>query len=270
MYLKEWLKTNRKFFTEGDLRFMLKDFFSFNNFPFYEKDIILDKEKKFCLDEIKRRYIKGLPLAYILGNEEFLGLKIKINTHVLVPRKETELIVERALDVIKRNNCEFVLDLGCGSGNIAITIRKMTGKNIKVFSSDINLNALMVAKSNCLLHRVNIGLISSNLFGGFKLKSFDVIISNPPYVADSEISGSLKYEPRIALAAGKDGLKFIKAILRQAHLYLKSNGYLIMEIGYNHKVALERLLAKAGKYEIVEWIKDYDDNYRGVMLQAKK
>jgi release factor glutamine methyltransferase len=270
MYLKEWVKTNRHIFTESDLGFMLKEIFSLGNLLLYERNISLDKEKLSCLDKIKRMYLKGLPMAYILGNEEFFGLKLKVNPQVLVPRKETELIVEKALDVIKENSCGFILDLGCGSANIAIAIKKAIGKDIRVFSSDVSLGALTVAKKNCLLHETNILLVNSNLFGGFKFKSFDLIISNPPYVAEGEIRGPLEYEPRIALAAGRDGLAFIKAILSQAHLYLRNNGYLIMEIGYSHKEALSRLLAKTDRYETIEWIKDYDGNCRGILLKNYK
>ena len=186
-----------------------------------------------------------------------------------IEKEKREMIRKELINFIDQSSC-LPLDLGCGSANIAIAIKKAIGKDIRVFSSDVSLGALTVAKKNCLLHETNILLVNSNLFGGFKFKSFDLIISNPPYVAEGEIRGPLEYEPRIALAAGRDGLAFIKAILSQAHLYLRNNGYLIMEIGYSHKEALSRLLAKTDRYETIEWIKDYDGNCRGILLKNYK
>jgi release factor glutamine methyltransferase len=268
MQLKEWIKENRKFFTESDLRFLLKEIFFSSNLPLFEKDIFLDEEKVLYLDEIKHKYTKGLPVAYILGKEEFFGLELKVNPRVLVPRKETELIVEKAIELIREKKFKRILDLGCGSGNIALAIKKILGEKINIFSSDISFDALGVAKTNSFLHHTTIPLVNTNLFNGFKEESFDLIVSNPPYVATSEIDDFLKYEPQQALRAGGYGLSFIKPILARAYLYIRSGGYLVMEIGYNHKQPIEHLLRKIDKYETREWIKDYGGNWRGVILHG--
>lgn len=268
MQLKEWVDTNREFFTEHDLRFLLKEKLSIDANLISRKDFLLDEANLIDLEEIKRVYTEGLPMAYILEKEEFFGLKFKVNPEVLIPRKETELIVEKAIELIKKNNLKYILDLGCGSANIAIAISKSMENRVNIFSSDISLQALMVAKTNSLSHDADIKLINTDLFEGFKKNCFDLVVSNPPYVGSRDIKDSLKYEPLLALEAGSDGLAIIKKILFQSNLYLKKGGYLIMEIGYNQKELVENMLQNIDSYEIIEWIKDYSGNWRGVILHS--
>ena len=104
---------------------------------------------------------------------------------------------------------------------------------------------------------------------GFKHNIFDLVVSNPPYVVSRSIVGGLEYEPRIALEATNNGLYFIEKILQQAHLYLQRGGYLVIEMGYNHKDGVDSILYDMGSYEIVKWIKDYSNNWRGVVLKSK-
>ena len=177
-------------------------------------------------------------------------------------RTEIELLVEKALEIIEANKLNTVLDLCCGAGNIAIAVKKESPGGIKVFASDISLEALRVAKINAKKNKVKIDFIQSDLFTSLKGQFFDIIVSNPPYVEDENIRGSLDYEPRIALSGGADGLAVIKKILEQAHLYLKDKGFLIMEIGYKQKAAIV-----ADKYELIEWIKDYSGHCRGIILK---
>jgi release factor glutamine methyltransferase len=267
MQLQEWLNKNRKFFNESDLRFLIKNELN-NTALLFSDGVHLSSHKLGHLESVKEMYIKGMPLAYILGKEDFLGWEFKVNKEVLVPRRETELITEKAIDIIKKENLRYVLDLCCGCGNIAISIKK-SSKDTLVFASDISPKALRVAKANAEFHNTGINLISTDLFKGFKYGKFDIIISNPPYVEEENIKGALEHEPRIALWGGADGLYFIKKIIGEAYFYLKESGYLVLEIGSNHKEPLERYIDTIKSYEIIEWIKDYSGNWRGTVLRPK-
>ena len=175
--------------------------------------------------------------------------------------------IVRLITSIKRIGA--VLDLGCGSGNIAVSIKKIYGSEVEVFSSDISLEALKIAKKNSALHGTDIAFINADLLSGFKRNSFELIVSNPPYVQSTLIEGSLRHEPRIALEADRDGLKFIKKILLTARSYLKNKGFIIIEIGYNQKEAVAKFVERLGFYEIKEWIKDYSGHWRGIILKRR-
>ncbi len=265
MLLKEWINENKTNFSHSDLQFLLKELFGKENI--FTKDLILDNRRACLLDRTKKLYAKGMPIGYLLRKEEFFGLELMVNPSVLIPRPDTEVITEKAIEVIKKNNLKNILDLCCGSANIAVSIKKSFPQRINMTASDINQKALNVARSNIKAHKVNIKLTKSNLFAAFKGEKFDLIVSNPPYLKNSEIKGSLKYEPRMALSAGKDGLYFLGKILKNAPVHLKENGFLILEAGYRQKKHLELILEKTGKYEIIEWINDYGANFRGVVLR---
>ncbi|MFA5272188.1 MAG: peptide chain release factor N(5)-glutamine methyltransferase [Candidatus Omnitrophota bacterium] len=295
MRLKEWINVNANIFTQSDLRFLLKESFSKNKQNLFGKDIILDNRKIGFLNKVKSSYLKGMPIGYLLKKEEFFGLEFVVNPAVLIPRQDTEIITEKAIEVIKNNNLKNILDLCCGTANIAISIKKffeqkmnlpakkitevhsfearpavLIGegrRRINIVASDISQKALKVARNNVKAHGVNVKVVKSDLFNSFKNIKFDLIVSNPPYLKNSEIKGALLYEPRKALFGGKDGLSFLKKILLTAAKYLKANGFLIVEAGYNQKTALNAILEKTGKYEIIEWIKDYGGNFRGVILK---
>ncbi len=211
-----------------------------------------------------------MPLAYLVGKEEFFGLEFDVNHSVLIPRPETEVITEKAMDLIKRNHLTYILDLCCGSANIAVTIKKMIKKNINVKAADLSSEAISIARKNIKKHGVDVKVIKSNLFEKFQGRQFDLIVSNPPYVAGKDIQGSIKYEPRLALYAGSEGLLVIKKILSQAYVYLRPGGFMVLESGHNQKMLINRFLEKIGKYEIIEWINDYGGNFRGIVLQSAK
>ncbi|UCD15724.1 MAG: peptide chain release factor N(5)-glutamine methyltransferase [Candidatus Omnitrophota bacterium] len=266
MKLKGWLDSNRGVFSDSDLRFIIKNFFSDSPLSVLEDNTFLDEKRHNSLEKIKNLYLRKIPLAYILGKEEFYGLEFKVNFGVLIPRKETELVVEAALKIIEDNICQRILDLGCGCGNIAISIGKSSSRRLKICALDISSQALAAAQRNVKFYGSSIKLIQSDLFEEVKQRQFDLIVTNPPYVESKDIRGSLKYEPRIALDAG-DGLDLIKKILLQAPPYLRGEGYLIMEIGYNQRRAVNNLIKGSGRYKIINWIKDYDNNWRGVILK---
>ncbi|MFH1504639.1 MAG: peptide chain release factor N(5)-glutamine methyltransferase [Candidatus Omnitrophota bacterium] len=268
MKLKDWFKENKQVFNDTDLRFLVKNAFS-QKVSILEEDKSITDQKEQYLEKVKRSYLEGVPLAYILGKEEFFGLEFKVSKDVLIPRRETELIVEKALNIILEHNLSCVLDLCCGCANIAVSIKKQGPKNLQVYACDDSLKALKIAAINTGFHRAEVTLAYSDLLSGFKKSFFDLIVTNPPYVEDKNIKGTLEYEPRSALAGGEDGLDYIKRILKDAPTYLKNGGYLIAEIGYKHKNPVEKIICNIGKYNIIEWIKDYSGHWRGVVLKLR-
>ncbi len=268
MKLKDWLKTNRSFFGDSDLRFLIKNVFNLEHLEALGSDIYIDLQNLQYLDEIKELCISGMPLAYIFGREEFFGYEFRVDRNTLIPRPETELIVERAIEIINKNNLKSVLDLGCGSGNIAISVKKGVACDVSIFASDISPQAAEVTRDNAELNQVDISIINTDLLDAFGPKSFDLIISNPPYVESEHIKGSLLFEPKVALDGGGDGLDLINKILKEAHHYIKDQGYLVVEVGYQHKQAVDRLLEReAFFYKLEEWIKDYSEIFRGFILK---
>jgi len=268
MKLKDWLDVNRKVFVQRDLNFLMDVFMDRKNAVFTDDCMLNDSDIDYLLS-VKNLYSKGWPIAYILRREQFFGLDFFVEPGVLIPRPETEIITEEALNIVNNNSVNFVLDLCCGTSCIAIVIAKHANKNVNVFASDISNQALMVSRKNIEFYNMSIKLIRSDLFSGFRRGLFDLIVTNPPYVETDYIKGSLNFEPRIALDGRNNGFYFVKKILRNAHKYLKSNGYLVMEIGYNHRGLLNRFIENIGIYDIVKWVKDYSSYTRGVILRLK-
>ncbi len=267
MKAKDWLKSNACDFSDCDLRYLAKSVFGKSTALIEASDDEIDDKDKDYLDRIKDDYKRGQPLAYLLGKEEFFGLEFKVNPNVLIPRKETELIVERAVHTIKDSGSKDILDLGTGSGIIGICIKKVLPEAVNVTASDISNDALEVARQNARLHDVDIGFVESDLFYSFKKDQFDVIVVNPPYVEPSMIKGSLEVEPRSALAANEEGFSVIRQILQKALFYLRKDGYIIVELGYNHRRMIEEFVNSNLGYRIVEWIADYSGHNRGVVLK---
>ncbi len=268
MKIKDWYKVNRKYFTLSELNFILKSF-NIRTLAYLDDSQKLGYRQIKELEKIKDNHLKGIPLAILLAQEDFFGNTFKLNSETLIPRPETEIVVEKAKDIICGNNVELVLDLCTGSGNIGISLEKIFKGKLKVYLSDLNQEALFLAKSNSVKLQSKVKAIVSDLFSGFKLKSFDLIISNPPYVESKNIKGSLNYEPKLALDGGKDGLRLLRIIIESGHKYLKQKGYLIIEFGYNQKELLQKIIQLNGHYQIIEWIKDHGKNWRGVILRKK-
>ncbi len=201
---------------------------------------IINKYKKI----INRRISKREPLAYLIGYKEFYSLKFKVNKHVLIPRIETEELVDRSLNFLKSKSSPKILDVGTGSGNIIISIARFyANKNANFFASDISKDAIKVAKFNARRHRVKINFFISNLFDAIKRKPiFDLIVSNPPYVSEDEylnLSPEVKKEPLKALVSKDRGTFLLKKIIKEAPLYLKKGGILLMEMGEDQKEIIE-------------------------------
>lgn len=256
-------------------------------------DFILLKDKKInksAAAKFKKfiiRHAKYEPVAYILGNTEFMSLEFFVNKSVLIPRPDTETLVEEIIKHVSGAGIKKprILDIGTGSGVIAVSLAKYI-KDAEVTAADISLRALCVALKNAKHNSVGAGLacpelcrrapahgkeearvplqikfVKSDLFGAFRNKNvkFDIIVSNPPYVTKSELKKlSLfirKHEPVTALDGGKDGLEIIKKIIRQAPDYLKKGGILAFEVGYKQAEKVKKLMEDAG-FQNIAVIKD--------------
>jgi release factor glutamine methyltransferase len=210
------------------------------------------------------RRLNGEPIAYILGYREFYGLKLKVTRDTLIPRPDTETLVEAALNKIPQNKKIQVLDLGTGTGAIALAIAKHRPQAF-VYAVDASQVALDVAMENAInLEIANVKFVLSDWFSCLKDQKFDVIVSNPPYIEahDAHLSqGDLRFEPLSALASGKDGLDDIKQIISNAPKYLTPHGCLLLEHGYNQAEEVATLLKQSGFNEI-ETINDLGGNNR--------
>lgn len=199
------------------------------------------------------RRAAGEPVAYLTGEREFFSLEFKVTPAVLIPRPETELLVELALERIPQDASCRVLDLGCGSGCIAISIAKRRPQT-RVTATDRSPDALEIAAENTRALGVhNIDFARGDWFGAVGGERFDIIVSNPPYIAEGDPhlrQGDLPFEPRQALIAGPDGLSCIREIVAQANSHLVSGGWLMFEHGYDQAERCRALLGAAGFAEV--------------------
>ncbi len=205
------------------------------------------------MDLIKKR-ADNLPLQYIIGYQDFMGLKIKVNKDVLIPRLDTEVLVEEILKVSKGKD---VLDLCTGSGCIIISLMKYGSINSGI-GADISKNALAIARENATINWLDVNFVESDLFSNVEDK-FDIIVSNPPYIPKNDISGLSKevrdHEPHLALDGKEDGLYYYRQIAKELKEYLRPKGFVFFEIGYNQAEALTKILEAKGIEEI-EVLKD--------------
>ena len=196
---------------------------------------------------------EGTPIAYITGQREFFGLEFSVTPAVLIPRPETELLVELALEHISESAPARILDLGTGSGAIAISIAKLR-PNSRIVAVDTSQSALAVARDNAarLLGRpcpARIQFLQGDWFDGLAGQRFDLIVCNPPYVADTDphlLQGDLRFEPRGALLGGYDGLEAIRRIMSRARAHLLPGGWFMMEHGYDQADQCRALALQVG------------------------
>ncbi|MDR2437656.1 MAG: peptide chain release factor N(5)-glutamine methyltransferase [Endomicrobium sp.] len=203
---------------------------------------------------------KRKPVAYITGFAGFMDFEFKVNANVIIPRPETELLVELALKVAKEENKKSVLDLCTGSGCIAVSLAKL-GSFEEVAASDISVNALSVAKENAQINNIfsEIKFIESDIFNKISDYKFDMIVSNPPYVSQSEydnLEPELKFEPKNALVAKDYGLFFYKEIAANAGKYLNGKGCILLELNSNKVKDICQIFLD-NKYEHIEITNDY-------------
>lgn len=240
-----------------DAWFLFEYIFEISKAEYYmnpEQSVESDKESAYMIGLNKR--VNHIPLQHITGKQEFMGLEIEVNEHVLIPRQDTEQLVEYALDRLKHaaNLENFkVLDMCTGSGCIAISLAKLGGVR-QITGVDISNNALTTAKRNAKNNGVEyIKWICSNLFEMVEGK-FDMIISNPPYIPTEEIDGLMEevkcHDPKIALDGKEDGLFYYQKITETSKLFLEENGLLLYEIGYNQGEAVKGILLQHGFVDV--------------------
>lgn len=221
------------------------------------------------LNEISKaveKRLKRVPLGYIFGKTNFYGLDFIVDKNVLIPRLDTEILVEKLIEEIKlRQGNVSVLDIGTGSGVIAVTLAKNT--NARIIAVDVSEEALKIAWQNAKQNGVDVEFVKSDLFHNVPDLRVDIIVSNPPYIESSEISELMpevrEFEPILALDGGKDGLKFYREIINQAEKHLNQGGKLYFEVGYNQGESVSNLMKD--KFSSVCVIKDYLENDRVVM-----
>ncbi len=217
----------------------------------------------------RARLLKNEPIAYILKKKEFYHLTFYVDKNVLIPRPETEILVEKAIRFIKAP--AEILDIGAGSGNIAILLAKHTGSTVTAIEN--SKKALYVLKKNIKMFNAGDRVIPvyADLFPPAG-KKFDIIVSNPPYIPEAEwreLDPTVRdYEPRAALVAGEDGMAVIRRITAKAKDYLKPGGKLLMETGYNQKQRVSSLLKEA-EFSNIEFFNDYSHIPRVAAAQAK-
>lgn len=208
--------------------------------------------------------LRGEPIAYIIGYREFWSRNFVVDHHVLIPRHDTELVVELSLKRIPRNTALKIIDLGTGSGIIAVTLAAERPKT-EVFACDINEQALNIAKINAKKHHVSrIKFFQSDWFDAIPETHFDFIISNPPYIAHDDPhlkQGDLRFEPQNALISAKQGLHDLSNLIERARHHLNPNGFLILEHGYDQKAQVKSLFNEQG-YQNVETYLDLGGNPR--------
>ncbi len=192
-----------------------------------------------------RRRASGEPLAYITGHKAFYGLDLAVDSRVLVPRPDTETLVDWALEVLSPVPGSQVLDLGTGSGAIALAL-KHARPSLQVSAVDFSADALAVARANAQRLKLDVALAQGSWLDDVQGR-FDAIVSNPPYIPSSDHHlAALTHEPLSALTSGTDGLDDIRTIIRQAPLHLRSGGWLLLEHGYDQAAAVRALLTQAG------------------------
>ena len=227
---------------------------------YVEAEKILPLEIILRFNELINRRLEGIPVAYLTGIKDFMGLSFAVDENVLIPRPETEILTEYVGEYLREFNSEVnFVDLGVGSGAISVSILKFV-KNARACAVDISAKALEVAKFNAEKFFVDdrIEFFCGNLFEPLKGRIFNAIVSNPPYIPSCELEtlqAEVKKEPQIALDGGNDGLNFYRQIISDAKKFLVSGGLLAIEIGINQATSVKNLF-EAANFVDVEIFKD--------------
>lgn len=231
-------------------------------------NVDINKENEY--KEYIEKIIKGKPVQYITNNQEFMKLNFYVDENVLIPQPDTEILVEEVIKSIDIKENIEILDMCTGSGCIGISLAKNI-ENTKVTLVDISKEAIEIAKKNAIQNGVEnkVTFIQSDMFENVKGK-FDIIVSNPPYIKTDIIQTldkQVQNEPHIALDGGEDGLDFYKILINEAHKYLKKDGKIFLEIGYDQKQEVESLAKQSKHYKKIETIKDLSQNDRVIILE---
>ncbi|MGZ5819244.1 MAG: peptide chain release factor N(5)-glutamine methyltransferase [Burkholderiaceae bacterium] len=205
------------------------------------------------LTTLFQRRLNGEPIAYIIGAREFYGLSFYVTPDVLIPRPETELLVELALEYVPENG--RVLDMGTGSGAIAVAIA-YARPDVKVMALDVSEAALVIAHRNAAQHQVQVEFLQSDWYSALTAQQFDVIVANPPYIVSGDVhlsQGDLRFEPVGALTDHADGLSALRTIIGGAMRHLTSGGWLLMEHGYDQSASVREMCVRQGFSDTQSW-----------------
>ena len=236
----------------------------------YDNQKLTDKEEQEYLKYIEL-VAQGEPIEHITHQKEFMKLDFYVDENVLIPRQDTEVLVEEVIKIAKNIRAKKILDLCTGSGAIAVSLAKYL-ENIQITALDISRKALDVAIANAKNNHVQekITFVESNLFQDLAQEKYDIIVSNPPYIRSEEIEKldeEVKREPKVALDGGKDGLEFYRKIIDQGYQYLKYGGYICLEIGYDQKEEVLQIIKDKKQYTETYCKKDLYDNDRVVVTR---
>ena len=235
----------------------------------------IDEKMSADLTALLARRLKGEPIAYILGEKEFWSLPLNVSEDTLIPRPDTEILVEKALDIAleklhKKNSPLRILDLGTGTGAIALALTseltplcQKQGVQLEIIGVDFMSNAVLLAKSNAVKNQLNAIFLQSHWFEKVTGK-FDIIVSNPPYIDQNDVHlslGDLRFEPRSALVAEEQGYADLRHIIEQAPHYLKENGALLLEHGWQQGAKVRSIFRENSGRQVVT-VRDYGDNER--------
>lgn len=223
-------------------------------------------------EAVKKRALR-LPVAYITGTKEFMGINFKVSPAVLIPRPDTEILVEAALSRLEKIDQPTILDIGTGSGAILISVLAKL-KLARGMAIDISNEALAVAAENARSSGVadRVTFCQGDLFQPVSGRYFDAILSNPPYIPEDDIARlapEVRREPRLALAGGKDGLDFYRRIISEGSRFITPDGFIAVEVGIGQAHALAELVSNTGTFAVDEIIKDYSGIERVVVLKQR-
>lgn len=235
-----------------------------------ERDLsyLISHDNEELEDSVENKYFhilkkrkEGLPLQYILGREDFYGRTFTVLEGVLIPRQDTEISVEVILKILKNNNIKNLLEIGCGSGIVSVTLDLETRGQVDITAVDISPQAIKNTNVNKNNLKSNIKILESNLFEEINEK-FDLIYSNPPYIKSHEIENLQvevrDHEPRLALDGGSDGLYIYRKIIKDAPNFLNSHGYLVFEIGYDEAEDISSIMRENFDIEIYKDLNNLD------------
>ncbi len=223
-------------------------------------ELELTQQQLECFQGLIRKRLQPQPIAYLIGEKEFYSLTLKTTAATLVPRPETEMLVDKVLELTGNIAEPEILELGTGTGAIALSIKQHLPKS-KILATDVSQAALDVAQENAAQHHLDVEFILSDWFQGVnQQRRFDVIVSNPPYIANHDpylSQGDLPAEPQLALTSGDDGLQALTRIITSADLFLKPGGWLVLEHGYDQQQSVNNLFQNQG-YAQVETLVDFN------------
>ncbi len=235
-----------------------------------EKTLTPNQEKSYFKNV--ERISRGIPLQHITHQQEFMKMNFYVNEEVLIPRQDTEVLVEEVIRIAEKIKAKKILDLCTGSGAIAVSLAKYI-ENSQITATDISQKALAIAEKNAKNNGVDkqIAFLSSDLLKNIPKEKYDIMVSNPPYIQREllkNLDDEVQKEPQIALDGGWDGLDFYRKIIKQADEYLKYGGYLCLEIGYDQKIDVIDLIEQEEKYTNTYGKKDLYGNDRVIITKV--